>query len=129
MGHIYKRTWKDKEGNTRQSNIFWIKYYRDGRPFFESSQSTKRGDATRLLKDREGDIVKGVPISPRIGRVKFKELAEDVLNDYRINEKKTYDQAEGRFRIHILPYFGDSKASSISTSSSQKYITRRLGNK
>jgi len=65
MGHIYKRTWKDKQGNTRQSGIYWIKYYRDGRPFFESSQSTKEGDAKRLLKDREGDIVKGVPISPK----------------------------------------------------------------
>ena len=64
MGHIYKRTWKDKQGNIRQSGIWWIKYYRDGRPFYELSQSTKEGDAKRLLKDREGDIVKGVPITP-----------------------------------------------------------------
>ncbi len=125
MGHIYKRTWKDKQGNTRQSDIFWIKYYRDGRPFFESSQSTKEGDAKRLLKDREGDIVKGVPITPKMGSRKFKELAEDVLTDYRINGKKSYKHTELRFRLHLIPYFGHLKASLISTSSIQKYVARR----
>jgi len=125
MGHIYKRTWKDKQGNTRQSEIFWIKYYRDGRPFFESSQSTKEGDAKRLLKEREGDIVKGVPISPKMGSRKFKELAEDVLTDYRINGKKSYKHTELRFRLHLLPYFGHLKASLISTSSIQKYVAKR----
>jgi len=125
MGHIYKRTWKDKQGNTRQSDIFWIKYYRDGRPFFESSQSTKKEDATRLLKDREGDIVKGVPISPKMGSRKFKELADDVLTDYRINDRKSYKHTELRFRLHLIPYFGHLKVSLISTSSIQKFVAKR----
>ena len=59
------------------------------------------GDAKRLLKDREGDIVKGVPITPKMGSRKFKELAEDVLTDYRINDKKCYKHAELRFRLRI----------------------------
>ena len=125
MGHIYKRTWKDKQGNIHQSEIWWIKYHRDGKPFYESSGSTKRGDAKRLLKDREGDIVKGVPITPRMGSRKFKELGEDVLTDYKINAKKSYQQTEGRFRLHLLPYFGHLKASLISTSTIQQYIAKR----
>jgi len=74
MGHIYKRTWKDKQGNTRQSDIFWIKYYRDGRAFYESSESTKEGDAKRLLRLREGDIERGMPVTPKVGRIKLREL-------------------------------------------------------
>jgi hypothetical protein len=48
MGMIYKR------GNT-----FWIKYYRNGKPFYESSGSDKETDAKKLLKSREGSIVDG----------------------------------------------------------------------
>ena len=126
MGHIYKRTWKDKQGDIRQSDIFWIKYYRDGRPFYESSQSTKEGDAKRLLKDREGDIVTGAPISPKMGSRKFKELSEDILTDNRIDGKKSHKHTELRFRLHLLPYFGHLKASLISTSSIiQKYVAKR----
>ena len=48
MGHIYKR-----------GNIFWIKYHKNGKPFYESSKSKKESDAKRLLKKREGEISQG----------------------------------------------------------------------
>ena len=64
MGCIYKRgaTW-------------WIKYSRNGRPYFESSGSTKHEDAKRLLRLREGDIARGVAVTPRIGRIRFLVLS------------------------------------------------------
>ena len=43
MGTIYKR------GNT-----LWIKYYRNGKPYQESTHSDKEGEAKKLLKNREG---------------------------------------------------------------------------
>jgi len=125
MGHIYQRTWKDKKGEIHQSPIWWVKFHKDGRPYYESSGSTIKGDAKRLLKDREGDIVKGVAIAPRMGSRKFKELVEDVLTDYKINAKKSYKQTELRFRLHILPYFGHLKVSLISTSTIQQYVAKR----
>ena len=125
MGHIYQKTWKDKQGEVHQSPIWWIKFHKDGRPFYESSGSTIKGDAKRLLKDREGDIVKGVAIAPRMGSRKFKELVEDVIIDYKINAKKSYKQTELRFRLHILPYLGHLKASLISTSTMQAYMAKR----
>ena len=48
MGSIYKR-----------GNIYWIKYYRNGKPLRESSESKKESDAKRLLKRREGEISSG----------------------------------------------------------------------
>ncbi len=43
MGHIYKR-----------GRVFWIKYYRGGKPYQESSRSDKETDAKRLLKFGRG---------------------------------------------------------------------------
>ncbi len=59
MGTIYERKWKDKDGNRIEGEIFWIKYYRDGKPYRESSKSENVTDARRLLKKREGKIAEG----------------------------------------------------------------------
>jgi len=36
--------------------VWWVKYYRNGRPMRESSGSTKESDAIQLLKIREGGL-------------------------------------------------------------------------
>ena len=73
MGHLYQR---GKKG------IWWIKYSRDGRTYFESARTTKKKEAGDLLRRREGDIARGVPVSSKVGRLRFEEAAEDLLNDY-----------------------------------------------
>ena len=55
MGSIYRRTVVDEESGKRvEIGPFWIKYYRNGRPFRESAHSEKITDAKRLLALREG---------------------------------------------------------------------------
>ena len=76
MGSIYKR------GKT-----YWIKYYRNGKPYRESTQSKKEADAKRLLKKREGEISQGKLPGIYFDKVRFDELAEDFLSDYKINNK------------------------------------------
>ena len=78
MGTIYKR------GKT-----YWLKYYRNGKPYYESTKSSKETEAKRLLKKREGEISEGKLPGVYFDRVKFDELSEDLLRDYRINQKKS----------------------------------------
>ena len=33
MGSIYKKKYKNKEGELYEGNVWWIKYYRNGKPF------------------------------------------------------------------------------------------------
>ncbi|MDA2928739.1 site-specific integrase [Acidobacteria bacterium AH-259-O06] len=117
MGSVYKR------GTT-----WWVKYYRAGKAFRESSGSRKESDAKRLLRLREGDIVRGVPVTPRVGRVKFDELAEDVLTDYRINGKRSLIHAETRFRLHLLPFFGGRRAAAITPADANRFTLKRQEN-
>jgi hypothetical protein len=83
MGSIYTR-----------GSIYWIKYYRTGKPYRESTQSPKESNAKRLLKLREGQVVKGEFPGLRVEKIRFEELAEDYLNDYRINNRKTTIRAQ-----------------------------------
>jgi hypothetical protein len=87
MGMVYKPKYKDKNGQSRQSAIWWIKYYRNGIPMRESSESEKESDAKKLLKQREGDVVRGAPVVPNAGRVRFFELAEDLVNN-KVNGRR-----------------------------------------
>ena len=114
MGMIYKR------GKT-----FWIKYYQNGKPIFESSHSTKEADARRLLKRREGDIAEGKLPGVYFDRVKFEELAEDFLTDYRINNKKSLIKAERSVK-HLKEFFGGMKAVEITTPKIKEYIQNRM---
>jgi site-specific recombinase XerD len=121
MGCIFRYSKKGKQGP-----IWWLKYYRDGRAMYESSHSTERGEAVRILKTREGDIVKGLPVTPKIGRLKFDEAAADLLNDYKIKGLKSADEAERRIRLHLSPYFGGRRMSTITASGIRAFIAERM---
>jgi len=83
MGSIYKR-----------GEVFWIKYYRNGKPYRESVKSDKETDAKRLLKHREGEISQGKIPGVYFDKIRFDDLAKDFLSDYRINERKSIIRAE-----------------------------------
>ena len=57
MGSIYKR-----------GEVYWIKYYRNGKSYRETSKTNKESEAKRLLKKREGEISEGkIPASISTG--------------------------------------------------------------
>ncbi len=116
MGSIYRQ---------KSSKNFWIKYYRNGRVFRESSGSAREGDAKRLLRLREGDIERGLPVTPRIGRIRFEEASEDVLNDYRTNGKRSLAVVERRITKHLMPFFGGRRMSAITTSDVRQFTANR----
>ena len=114
MGTIYKR-----------GKNYWIKYYQSGKPIFESSHSTKEADARRLLKRREGDIAEGKLPGVYFDRVKFDELAEDYLNDYKINGRKSLAKAKQCVN-NLKKWFEGVRVPDITTSSINNYIESRL---
>jgi integrase len=108
-----------------RGKIWWVRYYRDGRRYEESSHSTRKDDAKTLLKLREGDIARGVPVTPKIGRLRFEEAATDVVNDYRVNGRRSLDDLERRIKLHLQPFFGGRRMSAVTTSDVRAYIAKR----
>jgi integrase len=114
MGMIYKR-----------SNTYWLKYYRNGKPYYESAKSSKETEAKKLLKKREGEISEGKLPGVYFDRVIFDELAEDFLLDYRINQKKSLKKAQECIS-HLKEHFEGFKVTQIDTPRIQGYIEDRL---
>jgi integrase len=115
MGAIYKR-----------GNRWWIKYYKDGKPYRESSKSSKKGVAERLLKKREGEVVDGKTPGSVFAKVKFDELAADLLTDYKHNGRKTTAWVERKIRLHLKPFLGGMPVPHITTAKIKEYTNQRL---
>ncbi|MBN1843059.1 MAG: tyrosine-type recombinase/integrase [Deltaproteobacteria bacterium] len=114
MGMIYQR------GKT-----YWLKYYRNGKPYYESSGSKKETVAKRLLKKREGEISQGKLPGVYFDKVRFDELAEDFLTDYRINRMKSLKRAEISVR-HLRQVFEGIRVPDITTPRISAYVEQRL---
>jgi integrase len=114
MGSIYQR------GNT-----YWVKYYRNGKPYRESSHSDKETVAKRLLRIREGQIEEGKFPGLQAGRTRWDELKEDLLSDYRINGRKSFFSLEIGIH-HLEKHFGGMKAADITTTHVNRYMEARL---
>ena len=113
-GTIYKR-----------GNIYWIKYYRNGKPYYESTKSEKEADANRLLNRRLGEIAKGTIPGIYFDKVRFDELAEDFLRDYRINNRKSLPQTNISVN-HLKKHFDGIRIIEITTPEIQRYVEDRL---
>lgn len=113
MGSIYKR-----------GNVYWIKYYRAGKPYRESTRSKKEPDAKRLLKKREGEISEGKLPGIYFDKVRFDELAEALLQDYRINGRKSLNRVEASLD-HLKPTFEGIRIPQITTPRINAYIEAR----
>jgi integrase len=114
MGYVYKR-----------GNIYWLKYYRYGKPYRESSKSEKITKAQKLLKKREGEIAEGKLPGIYFDKVTLNQLAEDFLTDYRINAKDTLSKAERSVK-YLKEFFGGMKATEITTDKVKTYIEKRM---
>jgi integrase len=104
---------KKQEGTIYlRGSTYWIKFYRAGKAFYESTHSEKISDARWLLAKRLGEKADGKPITSR-RLVLISELLTDHVNDYKANHRKSVDTLQMRIDVHLLPYFGHRNASTI----------------
>ena len=78
-----------------------------------------------LLKLREGDIAHGLPVNPKLNRIRFDEAAEDLKIEYAVNGRRSADELERRIRLHLVPCFGGRRLSSITTADVIAFILQR----
>ncbi len=114
MGSLYRR------GET-----WWLLYYHNGKRIRESSKSTRKMVAKKLLEQRTGEIARGKTPGIYFDKVTFDELAEDFLADYRINQRKSLSHAKVRVN-HLVVFFGGLSATAIDMPRVRRYIEIRL---
>jgi integrase len=114
IGFLYKRgcTW-------------WIGYSRRGRSFRESTGSTKESEAKRLLAKRLGEISEGKLPGVCFDRIKWDELAEDYLLDFKLQGRRSIRRAKSAM-YHLDEHFGGMRVPEITSATVDQYIEKRL---
>jgi integrase len=119
LGRIYKRP---------NSGVWWIDYSFRGKRYRESSGSTRRSDAKALLRKRLEEMGRGRLIGPNAENVTLCDLCRLLLDDYRVNGRKSIKRAELSANT-LKGYFGDhTRALDLTTDRVNAYISSRLEN-
>ena len=114
MGQIRKR-----------GDVWWIRYYRNGRRHEESARTDSWEKARDLLRTREGAIANGVAITAKAGQVRFEDAAKDLIADYTVNHKRTLVDLTRRLEHHLTPWFQGRRVSTITTADVRAYVAHR----
>jgi integrase len=113
MGMLYQR------GRT-----WWVKYYRAGKMYRESSGSSKKGVARELLQRREGSIASGTFTGLKPEKTTFDELSVDFINDYKVNGRAAVETAE-KYAERLGKHFSGMRAVHITGDKVMAYIGAR----
>lgn len=116
MGTVYRQAGRHN---------WMIKYYRDGRGIVESARTVDKTEAKKLLRQREADVDRGLPLGPRVGKLRFQEAANDIQNEYRANGRRSFDELERRIRLHLQPVFGGRRLVAITTADVRAFTAGR----
>lgn len=108
---------------TNGSNILWIKYYWRGIAKRESSHSTDRKVAERLLRRRLAEVETRT-FTPSTN-VRIDELYADMVAEYKREGRKSLKHLEMRWQNHLQPFFTRLRADHLTTDLVQRYCLKR----
>lgn len=112
-GHLYQR-----------GRLYWMKYYVNGRPVYESTGTDKEKVAQRVLQNRLGRAATGQPILPRADRVKYTDGAKDLREHYTTSGERNLDEAEWRL-AHLDRFFQHYRLVDVGPAEVTKYTAQR----
>jgi integrase len=108
------------------SEIWWVQFHQGGKRHRESTETDSKREATTFLRDKLAEVSLGT-YSPRASQVTVTELVESKLTADKNNNLKSLNCSEGRWRLHLQPFFGHLKAANVTSPLLGKYIEKRQG--
>ncbi len=127
FGRVFKRHGKPEEWDSTDRN-WHIEYYHRGKSNRESTGTTNRAQASKLLKQRLAEISTGKFIGPSENKLTFDALAEMLVNDYEINLRRS-KATIGYFIKQLQKFFGSDRALDITPDRVKAYQSHRLAEK
>jgi hypothetical protein len=107
-----------------RGDVYWIKYHVDGKPYRESSKSTRFEDAKDLLRKRSGEIDNGNFAGTAYLKTTFEDLMALVKEDYRLYKRKSSERLNYSV-AHLEKEFKGGKATNITIGRIRKYASTR----
>jgi hypothetical protein len=107
-----------------RGRLWWIAYCHRGREYRESSRSTHRPDAVKLLRRRLGELGIGRFVGPAAERVTIRDLLDLVEADYELKGRRSLNRVRYARGV-LLEEFGPDAALEVGLAQLENYVTRR----
>src|SRR5262249_8958024 len=98
--------------------------YVNGVARYESTGTDKETEAPRFLKEREGRVVSGQPILPRVDRIRYEEVSADLRRHYETTGARNLKEADTRLKP-LARFFAGRRVASISPDDITAYCVFR----
>ena len=106
------------------SSIWWYQIWINGKRQRGSTGCRTKREADALVRRKLAEYSVGLS-SPESQKVTVKELVEDVLLRNKNNGNKTVADDESRWKNHLKPFFGNLRATQVSSDLIDRYINKR----
>jgi hypothetical protein len=104
-GSIFRKSYKDRNGRTRKSKTWFLKFYSNGEPVEDSTGTSDYDEALGLLREKMAAAKKkSYAYTEDPNRVTVNQLLDLVVEDYRDNKRASTDDTEKRINKHLKPF-------------------------
>ncbi|MBI2526588.1 MAG: tyrosine-type recombinase/integrase [Candidatus Rokubacteria bacterium] len=126
MGAIFRPKYRDRNGQVRESAVWWIRFRQHGKTVRQSTDTEDERKARAFLREREGKVALNIPVSPTGDRLTLTDAATMLRNDYTANRRKSAATVEFRL-LRLLAHFGaTTRMSRLTTADVERYKAARL---
>jgi integrase len=82
-------------------------------------------EAEKFLRARLAAISTGTFLGSKLEKTRISELADDLIREYRINGRKSIEDLEARWKLHLEPFFGGLRAMEVTSHLVASHIDAR----
>ena len=128
-GCVFQKAYKDRSGKTRHSRTWSVRYYVDGHPVEMPAGTEDHDDAVTFLRKKMATLNEHEHMSAHPERVRVGQLFDLLLQYYRTQERRSTYDVERKIESRLRKYFGNLKATDVTTAVIAEYIRRRRAGK
>jgi integrase len=108
----------------QRGETWWVDYGFRGQRHRESTGSTKKADAVKLLRKRMAEMAAG-KVMRNEEKVTLAEILELVVADYIAQDRRSLRRLKLAIR-HVQDFFGPARALDVTTTRMNRYVDSRL---
>ncbi len=112
-------------GLYRRGRIWWLKYYVDRYPTYESARTKDKRVAESLLRKRLAQVELNQVPDPEVRTLKVEELLRVLISDYSVHKRASIGQLVSRVNRHLSPLLGAVRAQELGFRHVHAYIQQR----
>jgi integrase len=126
-GSVFRRSYRHKKtGQIRHTKTWYLRYYVHGKPITASAETADFDEAVTMLRQKMANFSRQAQYSDHPERVRMDQLFDLVLENYRMQERRSMYDVERKIESRLRPYFGRMKAQDITSHIIGCYVASRL---